>query len=243
MVFSMRQLVPMPMGGVPACLVLQDGLERFVVVAAEQDHPVQHRAGAYGAAQPDDAVRNDGAVENTAVGNHRMIQLGAIDLRARQKARTAENRRGHVEEIEARQFVGDIEVGLEESANGADVLPVTLEHKREHPQILNRVRDDMLAKVGQGIVQQAADDFTVEDVDAHIGQHQLPLALDSKCGIPLRRQFQRIEQRRILGFLHKARDAAFGINLHDAQRLRRVRPTGIVATVMSAFVSACWLMI
>ena len=119
--------------------------------------------------------RDDGAVEDAAVGNHRVIDLGAVDLRAGQEARPAEDRRGHVEEVEARQLVGDVEVGLEEGADGPDVLPVALEDEGEDAQVLDGVGDDVLAEIGQGVVQQAAEDVAVEDVDAHGGQEQTPL--------------------------------------------------------------------
>src|ERR1035438_9865805 len=207
-------------GRLAGLLVLHYGFDRFIEIAAEQYHPVQHRSHADAGAQADDTVRDDSDLDNAAVGNDRMIDLGAVDFRARQKARAAEDRRGHVKEVEARQFVRDIDVGLEEGANGSNVLPIALEHKGEHAQILNSVGDNMFAKIGERVVQQAADDVAVEDVDAHGRHKQIPFALDPQRGIPFRREFQRILDRRLLGFLDEARNASLGIDLHDPQSLR-----------------------
>src|ERR1035438_5044227 len=116
-------------GRLAGLLVLHYGFDRFIEIAAEQYHPVQHRSHADAGAQADDTVRDDSAIDNAAVGNDRMIDLGAVDFRAGQKARAAEDRRGHVEEVEPWQFVRHIEVGLEEGANGPNVLPIALEYR------------------------------------------------------------------------------------------------------------------
>ena len=71
-------------------------------------------------------------VDDAAVGNDGVIDLRPIDLRSRQKTRAGENRRAHVEEIEARQLGSEIEVRFEEGADGSDVLPVALENIGEH---------------------------------------------------------------------------------------------------------------
>ena len=42
-----------------------------------------------------------------------MVDLRAVDLGAGQEAGAAENRRAHVEEVEAGEFVADVEVGLD----------------------------------------------------------------------------------------------------------------------------------
>src|SRR5438093_10813536 len=65
-------------------------------------------------------------IDDAAVADDRVIDLRAVDLGAGQKAGTGKNGRDHVEEIETGQLGGDIEICLEEGANGADVLPVTL---------------------------------------------------------------------------------------------------------------------
>src|ERR1035441_4090116 len=58
-------------GRLAGLLMLLDGLERFIIIAAEHDHPVQYRAGPDDGAQADDAMGDDGAVLN------RVIVLGS----------------------------------------------------------------------------------------------------------------------------------------------------------------------
>src|SRR5438552_490413 len=95
------------------------------------------------------------AIDDAAIRNDRMINLCAIDFRARQKAGTAENRRAHVEEIEARQFIRNIQVRFKKGADGSDIFPITLENKRAYAEVFNRLGDDMLPKVCQVIFQQS----------------------------------------------------------------------------------------
>ena len=83
-------------------------------------------------------VGDAGVIDDAAVGDDGMIDLRAVDLRAGQKARARENRRAHVEEIEARQLGGDIEVRFEERTDGSDVLPIALENIGEHALGLDR---------------------------------------------------------------------------------------------------------
>src|SRR5204862_2370222 len=134
----------------------------------------------------DDAVGDDGVVENAAVGNDRMINLRAVDFRAGQKARPAEDGGGHVEKVEARQFIGDIEVGLEEGADGADVFPVALEERGEDAQAWDDLGNSSFAEIGQGVVEQSSDHLAAEDVDAYGGQKQLAVDTDAQQAILLR---------------------------------------------------------
>ena len=130
------------------------GFLRFVIIAAEDDDAVQFRAGADDGAQADDAVRDARVVDDAAVGNHRVVNLRAVDFGAGQKARAAENRRVHVKEIEARQFGNEIEVRLEKRADGADVLPIALKNVGENAARLDGLGNDVLAEIGQRIVEQ-----------------------------------------------------------------------------------------
>src|SRR5215472_17088093 len=78
--------------GFAFALVHKHGFLGFVKIAAEDDHAVQLRAAANDGAQADDAARDARMVDDTTIRNHRMINLGSVDLRAGQVARTAENR-------------------------------------------------------------------------------------------------------------------------------------------------------
>src|ERR1044071_3605363 len=129
--------------------------------------------GADKAAQPDNAVTDRSMVEDAAVRDDGMIDLRAIDFRARQKARTAEDRGRHVKEIETWQFTGDIQIRLEKGANRADVFPISLKNIREHSLLGDGCRDDVLAEIRLRILQQAFDHIASENVDAHRSQEQL----------------------------------------------------------------------
>src|SRR5205085_6499466 len=101
------------------------------------------------------------------VRDDRMINLRPVNLRAGQKPRAAENGRAHIEKIETREFARYVQVGLEESANRPDVLPVALKHKGEHPVIGNGIGNDVSPKIGESIIQQAENDISVKNVNAH----------------------------------------------------------------------------
>src|SRR5215831_3085803 len=99
-----------------------------------------------------------------------MIDLGTIYLRPRKEPWPAENRRAHVEEVEAGKFVSDVEVCFEECANSADVLPVPLEDVRINPKVFNGLGNDMLAKVGQIVFKKSKYHLPAKNVDSHRGQ-------------------------------------------------------------------------
>src|SRR5262245_25320127 len=118
--------------GAAGGFVRSDGLQRLIIVAAQQNDTIQLGAGADEAANAHDAIGNAGVIENAAVGNHGVFDVRAVDLGPGKKTRTGEDRRGHVKKVEPRQLGGDIDVRFEEGADRADVLPVTLEYKREY---------------------------------------------------------------------------------------------------------------
>ena len=125
-----------------------NGRLRFVIIATEQDDAVKLAAGADEAADADDAMSDAGMVDDAAVRDDRVIYMRPVYLGTRQETRTRKNGRGHVEEVETRQFGGDVQVGLEEGADGADVLPVTLIDVGDRRGAFYGTRDDVLAEVG-----------------------------------------------------------------------------------------------
>ena len=125
------------------------------------------RPGADQTAQPHDAVSDGSVIEDAPIGNHRVIDLRAVDFRAGQKARPGENRRAHIKEIESRQLARKVQVCLEKCPDGADILPVSLKNIREHALTGDRAGNDVFAEIGESIVQQAAYRIAVKDVDAH----------------------------------------------------------------------------
>ena len=84
-------------------------------------------------------------------------------------------------------------------------------------------RDDVLAEIGERIVEQFADQVAVEKVNAHRGEKRFAAALDFKLRLHLRRQLERIEHCVLPRFFDKTRDAEVIVDLHDAERLAFAR--------------------
>src|ERR1043166_190709 len=61
-------------------LVLDDGLLRLVIVAAQQNGAIEHGARANDATQADNAVTDSGAIDDAPVGNDRVVDLGSINF-------------------------------------------------------------------------------------------------------------------------------------------------------------------
>src|SRR2546426_7385199 len=120
--------------------------------------------GAIVHAVPDayDRVRDAGPIDDAAVRNDRVINGRAVDFRGRQKAWPREYWRAHVEKVKARQFGGHIEARLKKGPDRSDVLPVPLEHVRVNAMGVDGLGNDMLAEIGEFILQQLDDDVAVE---------------------------------------------------------------------------------
>ena len=129
-------------------------------------------------------MRNCRAVDNAAVRNDRVIDLRTVNFRTRQEAWSAENRGAHIEKVEARQFTGQIQVCLEEGADGSYVFPITLKNIRVHPQFLDGLRNNVLAKVRQRILQQTKNHTPAEHINAHRSQEKFLLAFNAQLRIP-----------------------------------------------------------
>ena len=113
-----------------------------------------------------------------------------IDLRGGQEARAGKDGRAHVEEIEPGELADKVEVGLEEGADGSNVLPVALEDVGEDAVLGDGAGDDVLAEVGVLVVEQADDEIAVEDVDAHRGEEEILVALDAEAVVGFTGNFQ-----------------------------------------------------
>ena len=81
------------------------------------------------------------------------------------------------------------------------------------------MRNDMLAKVRERVVQQFANDAAVKNINAHRGQIRFLVAFEAHVAGGFRSDPQRIQQRVLLGLLHKARDAAVVGHLQNAAGL------------------------
>src|SRR5580765_8534342 len=169
------------------------------------------------AAQPDDGVFDNGVWQYAAVVDDGVVNLGTVDFGAGQKARAAENGRSHVEEVEARQFAGDVEVGFEKRADGADVFPIALKYRGEYAHFVDGLGDDVLAEIGHRIVEKFLDYIPTEHVDAHRGEKEFAVPFNAEPRIPFNRQLQGVLNSGIGCLLNEPRDAALGVDLQDAK--------------------------
>ena len=100
-----------------------------------------------------------------------------------------------------------------------------------------------LPKSVRSLSSSFMSDFAVENINAHGGQEQFAVALDAEFRIPIRLQLAGILHGRVFRLFNEARDAAFVIDLHDAEGWATSRAaTGMVAMVMSAPLSTCCAM-
>ena len=90
-------------------------------------------------------------------------------LVAGQVARVGEDRRGGVVEVELRQRLAEVEVGLEEGPDGPDVLPVALVLEGVDPAGLDQRGMMCLPKSTSLLGQRVVEHVAVEDVDPHRG--------------------------------------------------------------------------
>ena len=138
------------------------------------------------AADADDAALDVGVVDDAAVGDDRLADRRAVDLAGGEETRVRVDGRGGVEEIELRHRVGELEIGVEEGADGADVLPVALVDVGVDAEFCEHVRDDVLAEIHEVIVERLHEHLAVENVNAHRRLKQLRV----------RRQAQLLQKRR-----------------------------------------------
>ena len=96
-----------------------------------------------------------------------MAQRRAVDFAARQKSRMRVNGRLRIEETVLGDEISQVEICLVKRAHRADVFPVTLKNERAHMSIFYRLRNDVLAKVNQLIVETFHEHVAVENIDTH----------------------------------------------------------------------------
>ncbi len=126
-----------------------------------------------------------------------------------------------VEEIEARDGIGEHQVRIEEGANGADVFPVALEDVGHDGALVDEPRDDVLAEVNFRVIGESVDEgLAVEDVDAHRGLIQIGVGGLAELAEQRGRDPQLVEHGGVLGFLDEFDDFPLGIGVHDAEARR-----------------------
>src|SRR6478609_5620628 len=134
-----------------------------------------HNAITYGGAALNDAANaNDASLympigDDTAVGNNRLSQSGAVNCAAGQKTRMRINRRLGFKETVCRHKIGEIEIGFIKSADCSDVFPVAVENVSAHIARLNGGGNYVLAEIHQIVVKTIDQHVAIENVNAHRG--------------------------------------------------------------------------
>ena len=165
----------------------------------------------------DVALANAGSVDDAAVGDDGLVNRRPVDLRGRQKTRARVDRRLHLEEVKLWQRRGHVQVGLEEGANRADVLPVTLVHMGVDGVRVDGARDDVLAEVCHLVLEQLDERLPVEQVDTHRREVMVATWLESMLGELRGREPKRIEQLGRAGLFNESADPALLVVVHDAK--------------------------
>ena len=148
------------------------------------------------------------------------VETALERARRRQEARVGVDRPARVEEVERRPAPRQLDVGLVERLDGADVGPVAAEDVGVDDVGRNRLRDDLLAEVDARGLEHLEQHFAVEDVDAHRGDERL---LDRGPAGDRSLRDAAADLRQTLGrrLLFEADDLAQVVELQDPH-LRRV---------------------
>src|SRR5262249_37972148 len=109
------------------------------------------------------------------------------------------------------------EVGVEECADGPDVLPIAAVDEAEDAVRLNGGGNDVLAEINFAVVERVNERLAAEDVDAHRGEVVVFLGGDSEAGEQGGGDFELAQDFRILRFFDEAGKALFVVRLQDAQ--------------------------
>ncbi len=118
---------------------------------------------------------------------------------------------GRIVEVEPGQGLAEIEIGLVEGTDGADVFPVAAVAEGVDPPLVDHLGDHVLAEVGLVARERGVQDVAIEYVDAHGSRQVVGVAA------------QRGQHRRVPWLLDESRDAPVVRYFHDAEGTRRLR--------------------
>ena len=192
-------------------------LLRLVIVGAHH-HDVFHvRVLAEDGADTNNTAAKTGVGHKATIADHHVVNVTTVDFRSRQIAGVGVDRRGAIEEIEGREWLRQREVSLEESAHGADVLPVALENVAEEPRLAEQSGDDLFAEILHAVVQRTAQHLAAENVDAHGGEAALLHRRRLEFLLKRRAHREAVDHFRILGFLDELGDRKVIRHAHQTE--------------------------
>src|SRR5271157_4669068 len=206
----------------PLPLVLGDLVRLLVVVDAHQVSITDGGVLADDRTDADDGVLDHhSSPDDAAVADQTVLHGGTAQSGARQITRPGKDRLLTESEIERRDVARQIDVGLMKGAHGADVFPVAVEKVGLDPVVGERLRQDLVAKVG-GVArfEQLDQGPGVEQVDAHAGQVRAAAGLQAQFFQPGSIRPDTVELLLGLGLLLEVDHPAVGLDAHDTARPR-----------------------
>jgi len=139
----------------------------FEVIGAHDDAIADRGPTLNYAADPDDASLNVRIGNDAAVGDERLSQSRAVHFAAGQESRVGVDRSIGFKKAILGQDVGQVEIRFVKCPNRSDVFPVAVKDKRAHVLVLDRVRNDVPAKIDQIVIETPHEDFAIEQINAH----------------------------------------------------------------------------
>ncbi len=159
--------------------------------------------------QTDHRGADVGVLDAAAIRNEHMLQVTVLHGGAGQEAGVGVDGFIGVEKVELGVRTGEHQVGLVERAYRPDIRPVAFEPVAEHGMVLDGVGDDMCAEIIEGfLLQQVAEQFCIEEVDAHRAQ-------EGTLGVAAAHHF--VQYLGLFGLFGEPGDLPAFILLEDAQ--------------------------
>ena len=129
-----------------------------------QPRPIPMR-GRSAFSSTDDTVLNGRLLDGAAIGDQGAINLGRPHDACRQKARMGVDGCSGLVEVKFGIRIAQVEIRLEKRTDCSDVLPISLKNIGLHLVSLDGRGNDILAEIGQVIVETFLENFSLEQVD------------------------------------------------------------------------------
>lgn len=146
-----------------------------------------------------------------------MLDSGFVDFAPREKPRVRVNLAARIEEIVRRDQLTEVEIGLIERADGADIFPVSLEDVAVDMMLFNATGDNVFSEVVEFVIEDFFQDIPIEEVDAHGSLEGFFLFGQIVFFQHGGRHAQFLEDLSVARFFLKSIDGARGIGLHDTK--------------------------
>jgi hypothetical protein len=203
----------------------------FVEIGPHENGIANGDSRADHAAQADNTVLDHGALADLAtIGDETGPDRGVINLRRRQVAGSREDRRFRAIQLEKRIGTYQAQIGIIKGFDRANVFPVPVKHVDVDMSGVDRLGEDLLAKVlVTGVHHQIDEQIAVEQVDPHVGQAIASVGRHASTLEPLGFQANRLQQLFRLWFLDESGHASRRVRTHNPQSAGRAAGDGKAA--------------